>query len=117
MRGPHDVGGLDFGPIDPEEYSLTFWELQIDAIRAVIGSKGIVSTHENRRTIEQFGHEIYDKLSYYERWTAALQRQMVDKGILRNRMATTGYGYSNPVALNGTEFGRALNRRVEIHPY
>ena len=29
MRGPHDVGGLDFGPIDPEEYSLTFWELQM----------------------------------------------------------------------------------------
>ena len=82
MRGPHDIGGLNSGPIDLAEYSLTFWELQIDAIRAVIGSKGIVSTHENRRTIEQFGHEIYDTLSYYERWTAALQRQMVDKGIL-----------------------------------
>ena len=52
MRGPHDVGGLDSGSIDLEEYSLTFWELQIDAIRAVVGSKGIVSTHENRRTIE-----------------------------------------------------------------
>ena len=46
MRGPHDVGGLDSGPIDLAEYSLTFWELQIDAIRAVIGSKGIVSTRK-----------------------------------------------------------------------
>ncbi|CAI8293257.1 MAG: nitrile hydratase subunit beta [Oceanospirillales bacterium TMED33] len=102
MRGPHDLGGLDFGPIDPEEHALTHWEKQIDAIRAVIGSKKIVSTHENRRTIEQLGHDIYDTLNYYERWTAALQRQMVDKGMLtqdeidkkvatvRKRLAETG---------------------------
>jgi nitrile hydratase subunit beta len=61
---------------------LTFWEKQIDAVRAVIGAKKIVSTHENRRTIEQLGHDVYDTLNYYERWTAALQRQMIDKGIL-----------------------------------
>jgi len=47
----------------------------------------------------------------------AVAAYLVDKGILRNRMATTGYGYSNPVALNGTKFGRALNRRVNIMPY
>ena len=82
MRGPHDLGGLDFGPIDPDEHPLTFWEKQIDDIRAVIGAKKIVSTHENRRTIEQLGHDAYDTLNYYERWTAALQRQMIDKGIL-----------------------------------
>ena len=81
MRGPHDLGGLDFGPIDPDEHPLTFWEKQIDAIRAVIGAKKIVS-HENRRTIEQLGHDAYDTLNYYERWSAALQRQMIDKGIL-----------------------------------
>jgi len=46
----------------------------------------------------------------------AVAAYLVDKGILRNRMATTGYGYSNPVALNGTKFGRALNRRVNIMP-
>ncbi len=46
----------------------------------------------------------------------AVATYLVDKGILRNRMATTGYGYSNPVALNGTKFGRALNRRVNIMP-
>ncbi|MGE3245219.1 MAG: nitrile hydratase [Beijerinckiaceae bacterium] len=102
MRGPHDVGGLDLGPVDVSEHNLTFWEKQIDAIRAVIGAKGIVSTHENRRTIEQLGHDVYDTLNYYERWTASLQRQMIDKGILtqdeidarvaevRARLAATG---------------------------
>ncbi len=47
----------------------------------------------------------------------AVANYLVDKGILRNRMATTGFGFEKPVALNGTDFGRSLNRRVEIHPY
>lgn len=102
MRGPHDVGGLDDGPIDPSTHNLTYWEKQIDAIRMVIGRKGIVRTDENRRAIEQLGHDVYNTLNYYERWTASLQRQMVDKGILtqdeidarvaavRKRLAETG---------------------------
>ena len=30
MRGPHDVGGLDFGPIDTTPHDMTFWEKQIE---------------------------------------------------------------------------------------
>jgi hypothetical protein len=82
LRGPHDVGGLPDGPVDPETHSLTFWEKQIDALRSVIGAKKIVVTDENRRYIESLGHDAYDRLNYYQRWTAALSRQMVDKGIL-----------------------------------
>jgi hypothetical protein len=82
MRGPHDVGGLDAGPIDTSTHDLAFWEKQIDGVRAVIGAKGLVSSHENRRTVEQLGHDAYERLSYYERWTASLQRQMIDKGVL-----------------------------------
>jgi hypothetical protein len=102
MRGPHDIGGLPGGPVDTHAHEVTFWEKQIDALRSVIGAKGIVSTHENRRYIEQLGHDAYDRLGYYERWTAALSRQMVDKGLLtqaeidariarvRQRLAETG---------------------------
>ena len=82
MRGPHDVGGLVDGPVDTAEHAMTFWERQIDALRGVIGAKGIVVSHENRRSVEQLGHDAYERLNYYERWTATLSRQMVDKGIL-----------------------------------
>ncbi len=82
MRGPHDVGGLTDGPVDTAPHDLTFWEKQIDALRAIIGMKGIVTTDENRRYVEGLGHDAYSTLTYYERWTAALSRQMVDKGIL-----------------------------------
>jgi OOP family OmpA-OmpF porin len=47
----------------------------------------------------------------------AVAKYLVDKGIARNRLATTGFGFDKPVALNSTDFGRSLNRRVEIHPY
>ena len=36
------------------------------------------------------------------------------QGVTRARMATLGYGESQPKASNATEEGRAANRRVEI---
>lgn len=82
MRGPHDVGGLAAGPVDTEPHSLTFWEKQIDAINALLSQKGLKRTDENRRYIEMLGHDVYNTLSYYERWTASLSRMMIDKGVL-----------------------------------
>lgn len=43
----------------------------------------------------------------------AVKNYMVSLGINKNRITTKGYGSSNPVASNGTNEGRALNRRVE----
>ena len=36
-------------------------------------------------------------------------------GVAPNRLGAEGYGPSNPVADNGTEAGRAQNRRVEVY--
>ncbi len=47
----------------------------------------------------------------------AVKDYLVGKGILRNRLATQGFGFTKPVALNGTDTGRAMNRRVELRPY
>ena len=102
MRGPHDVGGLPAGPVDTAAHDMSFWEKQIDAVRGAIAAKGLIKTDENRRYVEQLGHDAYDRLGYYERWTASLMRALVDKGILtqdeidarvrlvRQRLADTG---------------------------
>jgi hypothetical protein len=82
MRGPHDLGGLSAGPVDTAHHDPTFWEKQIDAMNALLAQKGLRRTDENRRYIEMLGHEAYETLSYYERWTAALARQLIDKGVL-----------------------------------
>ena len=102
MRGPHDVGGLSAGPVEPHAHDMTFWEKQIDAVRAVVGAKGIYRTDENRRWVESLGDDAYERLTYYERWTAALMRALIDKNVLtqdeidqrvkivRERLAATG---------------------------
>ncbi len=82
MRGPHDIGGLEAGKVDTAPHDPTFWEKQIDAINAVLAQKGLRRTDENRRYIEMLGDDAYNTLTYYERWTAALARQLIDKGVL-----------------------------------
>jgi len=82
MRGPHDIGGLEAGPVDTDAHPMTFWEKQIDALNQLMAQKGYRRTDENRRYIEQLGHDVYNTLSYYERWAASLSRVLIDKGVL-----------------------------------
>ena len=82
MRGPNDIGGLEAGQVDTEPHALTFWEKQVDAMNMLLGTKGVRKTDENRRYIEMLGHDAYDRLGYYERWTASMARLLIDKGYL-----------------------------------
>jgi outer membrane protein OmpA-like peptidoglycan-associated protein len=45
----------------------------------------------------------------------AVRNFLVSKGIKKELMVSKGYGSANSVADNGTEDGRAKNRRVELH--
>jgi hypothetical protein len=82
MRGPHDLGGLSAGPVDTSPHDMTYWEKQIDAMNMLLAQKGLRRTDENRRYVESLGHDAYSTLTYYERWTAALARQLIDKGVI-----------------------------------
>ena len=84
MRAPHDIGGLPGGPVDPQPHAATFWEKQIDAINVLLSDdkRRILSRDERRLAIESLGEEVYQTLDYYERWTAATTRLLLQKGIL-----------------------------------
>jgi outer membrane protein OmpA-like peptidoglycan-associated protein len=45
---------------------------------------------------------------------ATIAKELAARGIAADRIESTGYGGTRPLATNGTEEGRALNRRVEI---
>lgn len=45
---------------------------------------------------------------------AACMDYLANKGIARNRLESEGFGETKPIATNGTDEGRAKNRRVEF---
>jgi vacuolar-type H+-ATPase subunit I/STV1 len=76
----HDMGGMPGGPIDRGQHEVEDWERLADAINGALGAKGLQSTDELRRAIESL--EDYRDLSYYERWVAATEKLLVEKGVL-----------------------------------
>lgn len=81
-RGVHDMGGLDASPIDTSTHEFEPWEKKIDAVRSLLAARDYICVDELRRTIEAIGPGVYDKLNYYERWTAAITRLLQEKGVI-----------------------------------
>jgi hypothetical protein len=82
MTRAHDLGGSPGGPIDKSQHETEDWERLADAINVALGMKGLQTTDEHRRAIESLPPEQYKKLSYYERWIAATEMLLVEKGVL-----------------------------------
>jgi hypothetical protein len=74
------MGGSPGGPIDRSSHEVEDWERLADAINSALGARGLQSTDEHRRAIESL--ENYRDLSYYERWVAATEKLLVEKGVL-----------------------------------
>ena len=96
-RGYHDLGGLDGGPIDTDVSQAKPWEKLAVAIGNALGAKGakVVCTDEVRRTREEMGAELYNRLGYFEKGIESLRRLLVEKGVidqqaLERRMAEVG---------------------------
>jgi OmpA-OmpF porin, OOP family len=53
-------------------------------------------------------------LSLGERRANAVRDYLLNRGIAAGRMRTVSYGEERPIADNGTDAGRAMNRRAEI---
>jgi hypothetical protein len=82
MTRAHDLGGSPGGPIDKSQHETEDWERLVDAINMALGMKGLQTTDEHRRAIESLSPEQYTKLSYYERWIAATEMLLIEKGVL-----------------------------------
>ena len=83
MPRVHDRGGWPTDePIDRSDHQLMDWERRMDALHAVLGAKGLRTTDEMRRAIESLEPELYESISYYEKWTAALEILLLEKGVL-----------------------------------
>ena len=82
MPGVHDLGGLPGGSIDTSQHEVEDWERLADAITIVLDKRGVKTTDQHRRAQESLDPETYATLTYYERWVAATEALLIEKGIL-----------------------------------
>jgi nitrile hydratase len=85
MNGVHDMGGMtDFGPVRPEPDEPRFhadWERRVlGLVRMIVDRR--YNWDEFRFAIERLDPVVYLSSSYYERWLTALERHLVEKGVV-----------------------------------
>jgi hypothetical protein len=77
------MGGAPAGPVDRGQHEVEDWERLADAINGALEGRGLQSTDQHRRAIESL--EDYHDLSYYERWVAATEKLLIEKGVLSSQ--------------------------------
>ena len=83
MARTHDMGGRPTDePLNTAEHALADWEVISDAVAVALGAKGIRSTDESRRAMEDMPTDDYLALSYYERWALGTEQLLSEKRIL-----------------------------------
>ena len=86
MNGVHDMGGMDgFGPVAREENEPVFhadWERRTYGLVALAMRAMQINTDEFRHAIERIPPARYLASSYYERWLAAAETLLVERGIV-----------------------------------
>ena len=79
-RSWHDMGGDAAGPVPTEAHDFALWEKRVDALMVLLSAKGHFSVDGLRRALEEMGPEAFETMSYYERWIAAVNRNMIEAG-------------------------------------
>lgn len=95
-----------FGKSDllPESYPV------LDEAVKLLNNKSDVNVEIQGYT-DSIGTEEYNQKLSVDR-AKTVKDYLVSKGIAENRLTTIGYGKGDPVADNGTDEGRAMNRRI-----
>lgn len=80
-RGPHDLGGLPAGLVEPENVDMLAWEKQANGMRLVLvgGAVPRLTLDELRRAAEDLGED-YAHMAYFERTTSAARTVLIERG-------------------------------------
>ena len=77
----HDMGGAESGPIHRDGHDYALWEKRVDALMVLCSSKGLFTVDGLRRALEEMGEDAFESMSYYERWIAAINRNLIGAGV------------------------------------
>ena len=103
----HDMGGQAAGPVPADQHDFSLWEKRVDALMVIASSKGHFTVDGLRRVLEDMGPEAFETMTYYERWIASVNQNLLEAGVyttaeLAQRMSE--------VAARGATYGEAASR-------
>ena len=106
------------GPVVPIQFEFNSSVLRTSAYSVLDGLASSLKANTSA-VVQLDGHASAEGTEEYNMTLSrdranSVKTYMVNAGIASNRIATTAYGESRPVASNATEAGRTQNRRVEI---
>jgi len=94
MNGVHDMGGMHgLGPIAPEPDEPLFhapWEARALALTLAAGAWGRWTLDASRHARELIPGPDYLRMSYYEKWIAALEVLLVQSGLVTAEELSSG---------------------------
>lgn len=94
MNGVHDMGGMqDFGPVEHEHNEPAFhapWEGRAFALSLAAGAWRKWSLDALRHQIELLPPADYLRMSYYEKWVAAVSERLVASGLVTREEFESG---------------------------
>jgi hypothetical protein len=76
----HDIGGGSAGPVPRDDHDFALWEKRVDALVILCGLEGVFSVDGLRRALEDMGPAAFEDLSYYDRWVASLNQNLLEAG-------------------------------------
>lgn len=74
------MGGQDAGPVPLQEHDFALWEKRVDALMVLCSAKGFFTVDGLRRAIEDMGEDAFETMSYYERWIASINQNLLESG-------------------------------------
>lgn len=76
----HDMGGQEAGPICADQHDFSLWEKRVDALMILCSGKGYFTVDGLRRALEDMGEQAFENMSYYERWIASINQNLIESG-------------------------------------
>lgn len=77
----HDMGGGLAGPVPQDDHDFALWEKRVDALMILASSAGHFTVDGLRRALEDMGETAFEEMSYYERWIAAINQNLLERGV------------------------------------
>ena len=75
------MGGAPAGPVPNDEHDFAIWEKRVDALMILASARGHFTVDGLRRALEDMGEDAFETMTYYERWIASVNQNLIEAGV------------------------------------